>query len=129
MSPPPFRRVRCGRRDSPGWSAPARDCPGRPIGTRSVSLGDRIACRLRHAVAESSGHSTPPASACVYDLPEVRDALWRRLFEFSGPDWSRVYLCHLVLRQVEWTARHRPDSRDDGRFTGIAAAVLGDCER
>lgn len=65
----------------------------------------------------------------AYDLPEARDALWPRLLEVSGPDWSRVYLAHLVLRQVEWTARHRPGSREDRRFAGIAAAVLGDCAR
>lgn len=65
----------------------------------------------------------------AYDLPEARDALWPKLLEVSGGHWSRVYLCHLVLRQIEWTARHRPTGREADRFAGIAAAVLSDCER
>lgn len=48
--------------------------------------------------------------------------------ELSGLAWTTVYLCHLSLRQVEWSRRHAPGSADDARFTAIAEAVLDDCE-
>jgi Ser/Thr protein kinase RdoA (MazF antagonist) len=63
-----------------------------------------------------------------YDIEQTRQALWDRALKLSGAAWITVYLCHLCLRQVEWSRRHTPGSADDARFTAIAQAVLGDCE-
>jgi hypothetical protein len=41
---------------------------------------------------------------------------------------TTVYLCHLSLRQAEWSRRHSPGSADEERFMAIAEAVLHDCE-
>lgn len=57
-----------------------------------------------------------------------RDGLWERAVGISGPAWTSVYLAHLVLRQVEWTVRHRPGSQEEHRFIDIASRVLHDCE-
>lgn len=64
----------------------------------------------------------------TYDLERTRQALWERALELSGLAWTTVYLCHLSLRQVEWSRRHSQGSADDARFTAIAEAVLDDCE-
>ncbi|HXW44367.1 MAG TPA: aminoglycoside phosphotransferase family protein [Streptosporangiaceae bacterium] len=64
----------------------------------------------------------------TYDVEAARDALWERALELSGLEWTTVYLCHLSLRQVEWSRRHSPGSADDARFMAIADAVLDDCE-
>ncbi|HEY7260836.1 MAG TPA: aminoglycoside phosphotransferase family protein [Trebonia sp.] len=64
----------------------------------------------------------------TYDVGQTREALWERALELSGLPWTTVYLCHLSLRQVEWSRRHSPGSADDARFTAIAEAVLDDCE-
>jgi hypothetical protein len=53
---------------------------------------------------------------------------WQRALQLSGLAWTTVYLCHLSLRQVEWSRRHAPGSPGDARFTAIAEAVLDDCE-
>jgi aminoglycoside phosphotransferase (APT) family kinase protein len=63
-----------------------------------------------------------------YDIGQARAALWDRALELSGLAWTTVYLCHLSLRQVEWSRRHSPGSPDDARFLAIAEAVLHDCE-
>lgn len=63
-----------------------------------------------------------------YDIEQSREALWERALELSGLAWTTVYLCHLSLRQVEWSRRHSPGSADDARFMAIAEAVLHDCE-
>jgi aminoglycoside phosphotransferase (APT) family kinase protein len=63
-----------------------------------------------------------------YDLEQTRAALWERALEVSGLPWTTVYLCHLSLRQVEWSRRHSPGSAHDARFLAIAEAVLADCE-
>ena len=55
-----------------------------------------------------------------YDIEQTRQALWDRALELSGLPWTTVYLCHLCLRQVEWSRRHSPGSADDTRFTAIA---------
>jgi Ser/Thr protein kinase RdoA (MazF antagonist) len=64
----------------------------------------------------------------TYDLERTREALWERALQLSGLAWTTVYLCHLSLRQVEWSRRHSPGSTDEARFTAIAEAVLRDCE-
>ena len=39
----------------------------------------------------------------------VRDRLWTRALELSGPAAVRVYVAHMILRQVEWSVRfHEP---------------------
>jgi aminoglycoside phosphotransferase len=40
------------------------------------------------------------------DRPEICRLLWRRARELSGVAALRVYLAHLILRQVEWSIRH-----------------------
>ena len=64
----------------------------------------------------------------TYDIEQTREVLWERVLELSGLAWTTVYLCHLSLRQVEWSRRHSPGSADDTRFMAIAEAVLYDCE-
>jgi aminoglycoside phosphotransferase (APT) family kinase protein len=64
----------------------------------------------------------------TYDIEGTRGALWDRALELSGLAWTTVYLCHLSLRQVEWSRRHSPGSTDDARFMAIAEAVLHHCE-
>ena len=64
----------------------------------------------------------------AYDIEQTRETLWERALELSGLAWTTVYLCHLSLRQVEWSRRHSPGSADDARFMAIAEAVLHDCE-
>jgi aminoglycoside phosphotransferase (APT) family kinase protein len=64
----------------------------------------------------------------TYDIEQTREALWERALGLSGLAWTTVYLCHLSLRQVEWSRRHNPGSADDTRFMAIAEAVLHDCE-
>jgi aminoglycoside phosphotransferase (APT) family kinase protein len=63
-----------------------------------------------------------------YDIERTRQELWERALELSGLAWTTVYLCHLSLRQVEWSRRHSPGSADDARFMAIAEAVLHHCE-
>jgi aminoglycoside phosphotransferase (APT) family kinase protein len=64
----------------------------------------------------------------TYDVPATREALWELAWEISGVGWIAVYLCHLGLRQVEWTRRHNPASAEERRFLAIANRVLDDCE-
>ncbi len=64
-----------------------------------------------------------------YDIAAARNRLWKAATAVSGVGWTIVYLSHLVLRQVEWTVRHRPGSRDETRFIALATAILDDCER
>jgi len=64
----------------------------------------------------------------TYDIEQTREALWERALELSGLAWTTAYLCHLSLRQVEWSRRHSPGSADDARFMAIAEAVLENCE-
>ncbi len=64
----------------------------------------------------------------TYDIEQTREALWERALQISGLAWTTVFLCHLSLRQVEWSRRHSPGSADDVRFLAIAEAVLHDCQ-
>jgi hypothetical protein len=47
--------------------------------------------------------------------------LWQRCPDVSGLAWTTVYLCHLILRQLEWSIRHRPGGAKVERFWGIAS--------
>jgi aminoglycoside phosphotransferase (APT) family kinase protein len=64
----------------------------------------------------------------TYDIEQTRHALWDRALRLSGLAWTTVYLCHLSLRQTEWSRRHTPGGAADARFIAIAEAVLDDCE-
>jgi aminoglycoside phosphotransferase (APT) family kinase protein len=64
----------------------------------------------------------------TYDLASTREHLWQAALAISGISWTAVYLCHLCLRQVEWSRRHSPASAAEARFMRIAWAVLDDCE-
>jgi aminoglycoside phosphotransferase (APT) family kinase protein len=64
----------------------------------------------------------------TYDVASTRDVLWRAALAISGMSWTAVYLCHLCLRQVEWSRRHKPASEEEARFMRIALAVLDECE-
>jgi hypothetical protein len=44
----------------------------------------------------------------------------------AGLEWTAIYLCHLILRQLEWSIRHRPGSAEVTRFWCIANAILDD---
>jgi thiamine kinase-like enzyme len=62
-----------------------------------------------------------------YDVdPALRSMLWQRCLDLSGLEWTAIYLCHLILRQLEWSTRHRPGSAEVTRFWGIAHAALYD---
>src|SRR5262245_34796359 len=65
----------------------------------------------------------------TYEDEATRGLLWDRASAVSGPSWIAVYLAHLVLRQVEWTIRHRPGGEEEHRFISIAEQVLGGCEQ
>jgi hypothetical protein len=45
-----------------------------------------------------------------YDDPAMREALWREALLRARPGMLRVYMAHLILRQVEWSARHHDRS-------------------
>jgi hypothetical protein len=64
----------------------------------------------------------------TYDLERTREALWDRALQLSGLAWTTVYLCHLSLRQLEWSRRHGPGSADEARFMAVAGPVLRHCE-
>jgi hypothetical protein len=52
-----------------------------------------------------------------YDVdPAIRSLLWQRCLDVSALAWTTVYLCHLILRQLEWSIRHRPGSAEVKRF-------------
>jgi hypothetical protein len=61
-----------------------------------------------------------------YENEATRGPLWDRAVAISGPRWTAVYLAHLVVRQVEWTVRHRPGGEEERRFLAISEQVLAD---
>jgi hypothetical protein len=62
----------------------------------------------------------------TYENEATRGPLRDRAVAISGPRWTAAYLAHLVLRQVEWTVRHRPGGEDERRFLAISEQVLAD---
>jgi hypothetical protein len=58
--------------------------------------------------------------------PALRSMLWQLCLDMSGLEWTAIYLCHLILRQLEWSIRHRPGSAEVTRFWCIANAILDD---
>jgi hypothetical protein len=59
-----------------------------------------------------------------YDTPGAREQLLRRAIEISGAGALRVYLAHMILRQVEWAARFYGQAEVD-RWLARAERVLG----
>lgn len=60
-----------------------------------------------------------------YDQPEICALLWQRAVEQSGVAALRVYLAHLILRQVEWSIRHHDQPTID-HWLARAGQVLSD---
>lgn len=65
----------------------------------------------------------------AYDLPGPRAALWRALRQATSVEAAAIYLCHLTLRQVEWSVRRHPDTASERRFVRIGNDVLNDVSR
>jgi aminoglycoside phosphotransferase (APT) family kinase protein len=63
-----------------------------------------------------------------YDVEATRPLLWDTASSISGVGWTSLFLIHLILRQVEWSVRHRPGSAEAARFLAIASHVLDDCD-
>ena len=64
----------------------------------------------------------------AYDVPELRERLWRHALELAAPGPLGVYLAHLILRQVEWSIRNH-DQAIVKHFLGITEGLLGDLRR
>lgn len=61
-----------------------------------------------------------------YADPDIRRALWQETLRWAKPGILCVYMAHLILRQVEWSARHHDRATVD-QWLGRAADVLRDC--
>jgi len=58
-----------------------------------------------------------------WDTPAVRDQLWQYILTWISPQVLRVYLAHMILRQVDWAIRHHsPDATT--RWVRIAQESL-----
>jgi len=62
----------------------------------------------------------------LYDHDDIRDLLRAGLLELAGPQAARVYLAHMVLRQVDWSLRHHPTAPATQRHLGLARLVTAD---
>jgi aminoglycoside phosphotransferase (APT) family kinase protein len=62
----------------------------------------------------------------LYDQDDMRDRLRARALELSNDRALRVYLAHMVLRQVDWSLRHHPDDRETGHHLRLARLVATD---
>jgi streptomycin 6-kinase len=61
------------------------------------------------------------------DRDDLRDRLRARALELTSHRALRVYLAHMVLRQVDWSLRHHPGAsatRHHLRLARLAAADL-----
>jgi Ser/Thr protein kinase RdoA (MazF antagonist) len=61
-----------------------------------------------------------------YDQDDVRDRLRARALELTGDRALRVYLAHMVLRQVDWSLRHHPDGPATRHHLRLARLVERD---
>ncbi len=59
---------------------------------------------------------------CLED-ETVERRLWEALLDLCGPARSSVYLAHMMLRQVDWSARHHPLATVE-RFLDRSARLL-----
>jgi Ser/Thr protein kinase RdoA (MazF antagonist) len=62
-----------------------------------------------------------------YDRDDLRDRLRARARELTDDSALRVYLAHMVLRQVDWSLRHHPGAaatRHHLRLAGLVEADL-----
>jgi hypothetical protein len=60
-----------------------------------------------------------------YDIAALREPLQRLALDRAGPNALRMYLAHMILRQVEWSARHHARATVDN-WLGIAGLILRD---
>lgn len=55
--------------------------------------------------------------------PLISQSLLQSARDISGPDATRLYLAHLILRQLDWSIRHH-DETTVTRYLGISRAAL-----
>ena len=60
----------------------------------------------------------------VYDAGELRRPVLARLASLASRAAVRAYLAHMVLRQVEWSARHYPAAPATRHHLRLARLVL-----
>jgi Phosphotransferase enzyme family len=61
-----------------------------------------------------------------YDHDDLRDRLGARARELAGDRAVRVYLAHMVLRQVDWSLRHHPGAPATRHHLHLARLVHAD---
>jgi len=62
----------------------------------------------------------------LYDHDDIRDRLRARALELAGDRALRVYLAHMVLRQVDWSLRHHPHARATQHHLRLARLVAAE---
>lgn len=62
----------------------------------------------------------------AYKRPPTRDLLWAALLDRADARAAALYLSHLTLRQVEWTARFYTESPMLDHFVALGQDVLDD---
>jgi hypothetical protein len=63
-----------------------------------------------------------------YDVAALREPLQRQVLDRASPNALRIYLAHMILRQVEWSARHHDRTTVDG-WLRVAGMILHDWMR
>jgi aminoglycoside phosphotransferase (APT) family kinase protein len=58
-----------------------------------------------------------------YDRDDIRDRLRTRVLELTDDRALRVYLAHMVLRQVDWSLRYHPDAPETLHHLRLANMV------
>jgi len=61
-----------------------------------------------------------------WDMPAVRDQLWQHILTRISPQVLRIYLAHMILRQVDWSIRHHGADATT-RWVHIAQESLAHC--
>lgn len=61
----------------------------------------------------------------LYDRRDVRKLPWTEALERAGPGPLRIYLAHMILRQVDWSIRHY-DSATVQKYVRRAEEILCD---